>query len=102
MIDGLNRELTSLLAERQPSRLLVCCNGVKMMTSESINALLGARQRLHKSDGDIVLCDVRPHVLQVFKLLKLCGRIFRIYDDEAEAIKDFAAVGPSLVESGKD
>ena len=77
-----------LLAEvkNKPGRLIVDLENVGYMDSSGVATLVEALQRLRKSGGKMVLCNLQPRVLSIFQISRL-DTVFTIVDglDEPDA-----------------
>jgi len=89
IIDQLRSEFVTFVEATKPLKVLINCHDVKRMSSEVINAMLRVRQLVQGLGGDVKLCSVEPGVRMALKFLNLDGRVFKIYDSEAEALDAF-------------
>jgi anti-sigma B factor antagonist len=87
-------------AGRQRTRLVVDCAAVHTLGGAFLGALLTAMKRLAARPGDIVLCNVQPLPLEVFRITHL-DRVFPLCATRDDAL---AALWPEpaaqVVESG--
>jgi len=58
-------------AGREQARLVVDCAGVRFLTGRFLSALLVTMKRLGARPGDIVLCQLDPPLLEVFRVTRL-------------------------------
>ena len=58
------------------------------MSSVMIGQLIGVKNEIWAQDGKLILCNLNPHVQEVFAITKLEG-VFDIRNDEAEALGGF-------------
>lgn len=87
------RELAEALAwfveSEKPQKLLIDFGDVKRCSTETINGLLRIRKRSFEFEVDAKFCNMQPLVRDVFRLLKLNGTVFDIYDTPADALNAF-------------
>jgi anti-anti-sigma factor len=53
-----------------------------------LRALLRARKAAQAGGGDVVLCDMKPRVREVFEMIGFTS-LFRVFDGPAEAAASF-------------
>ena len=85
VLDELGAELSQFSREQPPSKLIVSFRNVDLATSILINALIKLRAKIIETDGSIKLCAMTTIVRESFRVLKLDGSLFSIYDTEEEA-----------------
>jgi len=79
-------ELTRLIAEG--SRKIVCdFSQTEYLASAGLRVLITATRSLQKVGGKIVLCSVKPYVLEVFEISGL-KKIFKIFDSTDAALQE--------------
>jgi anti-anti-sigma factor len=79
-------ELTRLIAEG--SRKIVCdFSQTEYLASAGLRVLITATRSLQKVGGKIVLCLVKPYVLEVFEISGL-KKIFKIFDSTDGALQE--------------
>lgn len=88
-IHGLQDELLQFAKNESLPKLLISFGRVKTMSSEVINTLLRVRDWVVGNDGQIMLCDMRDTIREVFKVMRLEGKIFKIYDSMPKALDSF-------------
>jgi anti-anti-sigma factor len=85
-------ELTRLITSG--TKKIVCdFSQTDYLASAGLRVLLTATKSLHRAGGRIVLCSLRPYVLEVFEISGL-NSIFKIYasvDAALEALKSEGA-----------
>ena len=89
VINDFQEEMINFILAEKPDKLLIDFGRVRAISSETINALLRAREYMLASDGQIKLCDMREEIRQAFRLLNLEGKIFDIHDSMAAALESF-------------
>ena len=58
------------------------------LSSAALGALIKVGHAVSARDGQLRLSDIRPQILEVFKITRL-DQMFEIHDDAAEALKSF-------------
>ena len=53
-----------------------------------LGKLITLNTRVNEDNGKLVLCAIRPQILEVFKITKLT-KLFDIVDDEATALTHY-------------
>lgn len=70
------------------SRIVVNLRGVTLIGSTGLSALIYGLKRCRERNGDLYLCTVPDPVQSVFTLTRL-NQVFKIFRDEAEALRAF-------------
>jgi anti-anti-sigma regulatory factor len=89
LINELQDELVAFVENERPQKLLIDFHGVTRCSTEPINALLRARKRLAPYNGSLKLCGMSNDIRQAFRILRLDGTIFEIYDARPAALAQF-------------
>ena len=68
----------------------LCLNfgNVQYLSSTVLGKLITLNTRVNEDNGKLVLCAIRPQILEVFKITKLT-KLFDITDDETTALSHF-------------
>ncbi|QDU96835.1 STAS domain-containing protein [Lignipirellula cremea] len=74
------RELSLLIQERQPGKLVVSFRNLGLCSTEVVNGMLQVRQQMLAVQGRLALCEMSPQIRQVFRVLNLEQTVFEIYD----------------------
>ncbi|XHH08139.1 MAG: STAS domain-containing protein [Candidatus Bathyarchaeia archaeon] len=78
-------ELTRLITEG--TKKIVCdFSQTEYLASAGLRVLITASKSLQKTNGRIILCSLRPYVLEVFEISGL-NRIFKIYESVDAALQ---------------
>ena len=85
----LREEMTQLVDQERPQKLLVDFDGLQYCTSEFIGVLIRAHRQLSKESGRVDLCNLQSTIREVFKTLNLDGTMFHIHPSRKEALKAF-------------
>jgi anti-sigma B factor antagonist len=81
-------ELTKLLAEG--AKKVVCdFNQTEYLASAGLRVLITASKSMARAGGKMVLCCVKPYVMEVFEISGL-NRIFKMYPTIDEAVAALA------------
>ncbi len=79
-------KLNKLIAEG--ARKVVCdFSQTEYLASAGLRVLITATRNLQKISGKLVLCGIKPYVLEVFDISGL-KRIFKMYDTTDAALQD--------------
>lgn len=76
--------------EGQPAHIVVNLQGVKIMDSSGLSALVLGLKRARENRGNLCLCCLQSHVRMIFELTRF-DQIFEIFTNEEDAI--LAAAG---------
>jgi anti-anti-sigma factor len=81
-------ELTRLITEG--TRKVVCDFGqTEYLASAGLRVLITASKSLQRNGGKMVLCSIKPYVLEVFEISGL-NRIFKMYPTADAAVEALA------------
>lgn len=83
----MREHILNTLKQQQPQTLLIELSGVHYMDSSGIATLVEGLQLANEYQIRFKLVGLSPIVLEVFQLARL-ERVFAIYPDEEEALKD--------------
>jgi anti-sigma B factor antagonist len=78
-----------LLAERR-TNIIVNLQGVSYVDSCGVGVLVAKYVSLRRAGGDLRFLHLTPKSLRLMEISKLVD-VFRVYDDEAEAIASFTS-----------
>jgi anti-anti-sigma regulatory factor len=90
--DVLGKQLSSLVHPGGQRRIVINFAGVRRLTAAMMTKLLTLHVELRAAGGSMVLCNVAPHLMEIFNLLRL-PRLFGIFEAEPEAMQTFDARG---------
>lgn len=85
-IQGAQEELVSYLDTTKPTTLIINFMDVVAISSEFISTLLRCREYVKSVDGEFCLSNMNPAVRMAFKVTKLDGTLFHIFDTVALAV----------------
>lgn len=89
-LNELREELVELAEKLKPNRLLINFGAVTHCSSEVINILLRVKEVVDSYGGQLKFCGMSKNLREVYKLLNLDGRVFKIYDTANEALTQFS------------
>jgi anti-sigma B factor antagonist len=82
-------QLFDLVDKQKGVKLLLNFTNVQYLSSTVLGKLITLNTRVNEDRGKLVLCAIRPQILEVFKITKLT-KLFDIVDDEATGLTHFA------------
>jgi anti-sigma B factor antagonist len=88
--DVLGKQLSSLVRPGGHRRIVINFAGVRRLTAAMMTKLLTLHVQLRAAGGSMVLCNVAPHLMEIFRILRL-QRLFGIFEAEPEAMQTFDA-----------
>ncbi len=83
---GVRQPLYQSIQERQSPRVAVDLAGVDFLSSSGIALLIGLKRRVDGQKGRLVLFHIHPHVLDLFRVMRLVD-LFVIAGDRDEAVE---------------
>jgi anti-anti-sigma factor len=83
------QEITTYVDQYKPKRLVINFTNVSHISSEFITAMLRIQDHVRGHGGQMKLTHLNDNVYAPFKLTKLAGRVFMIYETTPEAIDAF-------------
>ena len=87
-IQQIGEELSRIVEASPRPRLLICFSDVEHLSSAALGALIKVGHAVSARDGQLRLSDIRPQILEVFKITRL-DQMFEIHDDAATALQSF-------------
>ena len=82
-------EIIAYIDQRKPARLIINFTHVSHISSEFITSMIRIQDHVRGHGGQMKLTHLNKAVYMPFKLTKLAGRLFMIYDTTPEAIDAF-------------
>ena len=82
-------EITQYVDEHKPERLVISFENVSQISTEFITALIDIQDHVTGHDGTLKLSHMNETVQMPFRITKLAGRVFKIYDTTPKAIEAF-------------
>lgn len=86
-ISGIGEGLRTLI-DGGARKLVIDFSAVAHLSSSALGMLITVRQQLDEVHGSIKLCNIRPEILEVFKITSL-DKLFSIYPSADEALSAF-------------
>lgn len=81
--------LNSLIDEMANPKLLLDFMTVDHLSSAALGMLINANNRIKQKNGKFRLANIKPQILEVFKITKL-DKLFRIHNSREEAVRSFS------------
>jgi anti-sigma B factor antagonist len=85
--DQLNEALLGLIAGQERFNWVMNLARVAYMGSSMLGMLVNVRQKVKNERGELVLCELSPRLMQIFKACCL-ERLFNIQRTEADAVRE--------------
>lgn len=89
MTNELQDELVAFVEAEKPNLLVINFAQVKRCSTETINAILRCRKRSLENGGQLKLCGMSKEIRDVYRMLRLEGTVFEIYDTVTDAWSAF-------------
>ncbi len=86
-VQGVGDQLYALVKDSGLNKFVLDFSRVEALTSTLVGKLFGLHRRLRQGGGKLVLCGVRPQLVEVFEVLKIAD-LFRICETEQEALQE--------------
>lgn len=87
-IEEIGQTLTALINESPNPKLLLDFATVDHLSSAALGMLINANNRIKQKNGMFRLANIKPQILEVFKITKL-DKLFKIQPTRADALKSF-------------
>lgn len=84
----ISNELFDLVEKTKGIKMCLNFANVQYLSSTVLGKLITLNTRVKEDNGRLVLCAIRPQILEVFKITKLT-KLFDIVDDEPTALTHF-------------
>ena len=85
-IQATGEQLYELVEDPGLHKFILDFGRVEALSSALVGKLFALHRRLRETGGRLVLCGVRPHLFEVFEVLKI-PQLFRVYRTEQEALQ---------------
>ncbi len=83
---GVRQPLYQAIQERTTPRVAVDLALIDFLSSSGIALMIGLKRRVDAQQGQLVLYSVHPHVLDIFRVMRL-GELFVIAGNKDEALE---------------
>ncbi len=87
-IQVIGTQLFNLVEEDDRDQLVLDFSDVEYLSSAALGKLITLDKKVKAKKGKLRLCCIRPEIYEVFAITKL-NKLFKIYDDQAEALASF-------------
>jgi len=87
-VEAIGGELAEHFESNPRKRLLINLKGVEHLPSSVIGKLIALQKRAGAVHGELKLCAIEPHVLEILKSMRL-DKLFEIHKDEPMALSKF-------------
>ena len=87
-IQEIGQGLNVLIDERPNPKILLDFSTVDHLSSAALGMLINANKRLKEKNGQLRLTNIKPQILEVFKITKL-DKLFRIMPNRADGLSSF-------------
>jgi anti-sigma B factor antagonist len=86
MLQAISDELNALVDDRGRRKLVVSLKNVDYLASAALGTLISFHKRVQAAGGRLVLCDLAPHIHEVFVITRL-DLYFTIVPEEQKALQ---------------
>ncbi|MCP4834654.1 MAG: STAS domain-containing protein [Phycisphaera sp.] len=83
-IQQIGEELSKLVESSPRPKILICFENVEHLSSAALGVLITISNGVKGRDGQLRLSDIRPQLLEVFKITRL-DQMFEIHDSANDA-----------------
>jgi len=95
LINDLADDLVEYVQKDKPTAIVVSLKRVTRYSSEAIGGLIRMERRVRAQGGRVKLCMNRE-LRELFKVTRLDGTLFEIFDSESDAVASFFEKGKDL------
>jgi anti-sigma B factor antagonist len=88
IIDYIGQELLRLVDKEGCRKMVLDFRQVDAMATHMLGELLVLHKKIQAAGGRLALCEFRPHLREVFEVLKLT-QVFHMYESETAAMQSF-------------
>ncbi len=87
LVDPVKHEINAYF-DKPNTRLILDLDGIRFVDSSGFGVFLSILKTAHQNQGQFKICNVRPEVYDLFKLLQL-DTVFAIYDSREACVESF-------------
>lgn len=98
LINDLSDDLVQFVEQQKPTALVLSLKRVARYSSEAIGGLIRLERRVRALGGRVKLC-MNAELRELFKVTRLDGTLFEIYESESDAVASFFEKGKDLFTS---
>jgi anti-sigma B factor antagonist len=95
LINDLADDLIEYVQQAKPTKVVLTLKRVTRYSSEAIGGLIRVERRVRAEGGRVKLC-MNQELRELFKVTRLDGTLFEIYESESEAVASFFEKGRDL------
>ncbi|HVU86087.1 MAG TPA: STAS domain-containing protein [Pirellulales bacterium] len=88
VINDLADELVEFAQKQKPTSVVVSLAGVSRYSSEAIGGLIRLERRIRSLGGRVKLC-MNDELRELFRVTRLDGTLFEIFESESDAVASF-------------
>jgi anti-sigma B factor antagonist len=92
LINDLADELVEYAQKEKPTNVVVSLKQVSRYSSEAIGGLIRLERRVRAQGGRVKLC-MNKELRELFRVTRLDGTLFEIFESESEAVASFFEKG---------
>ena len=85
-ISEIGQRLSDLVTAEPDLKLVLSFRNVEHLSSAALGMLITLRSQVREQGGRLKLSNIRPQILEVFKITKL-NKLFEIHDTAAQAMQ---------------
>ena len=87
IVEPVKEQLKSFF-NKPDTRLALNLEGIRFIDSSGFGVFLSIMKTANNNHGQFKICNIRPEVMELFKLLQL-HNVFDLYESQDECIKNF-------------
>ncbi len=87
IVEPVKEQLKSFF-NKPDTRLALNLEGIKFIDSSGFGVFLSIMKTANNNHGQFKICNIRPEVMELFKLLQL-HNVFDLYESQDECVKNF-------------
>ena len=95
LINDLADDLIEYVRAEKPTHVVVSLKRVSRYSSEAIGGLIRMERRVRAEGGRVKLC-MSDELRELFKVTRLDGTLFEIFDSESDAVASFFEKGKDI------
>lgn len=87
IVEPVKEQLKSFF-NKPDTRMALSLENIKFVDSSGFGVFLSIMKTANSNNGQFKICDIRPEVMELFKLLQL-HNVFDLYEKQEECLKSF-------------
>jgi anti-sigma B factor antagonist len=88
IVEPVKEQLKSFY-NKPDTRLALSLQNIKFIDSSGFGVFLSIMKTANNNHGQFKICDIRPEVMELFKLLQL-HNVFDLYEKQEDCVKSFS------------